>query len=494
MAKGFIMAEKQTMSLLSYAQKALTEYGTYTIEQRAVPDYRDGLKPVHRCILWSMYELGVKSTGRYVKSARVVGTVIGLYHPHGDSAVYQSMCGMVGVKKDNKDWEFKNCNVPLIEGYGNWGDNIDNAASMRYTECRLSEFAEFILLDDDYLAVTEMVPNFSEDKKMPLVLPAKLPILLLNGSVSIAVGVSAETPPFNLKGVVTLAKMAIAGKEITAQDCVKYLDIVPTYGGKCIENKNDLIQFYENGKGGIRFSPILEHDESKRTLVMKSFAPGITSQNSIITLVEQISNVEGVKQVSEETSRGGFSLVITMKNRGEEFFDTVKEVNAIILKKARNNYNIAVTNRKALDKKSAVESKITFRETTVMQILEQWAHWRIILEKRVIHHLIHIEENLLEKQELMALAIENLSVIMESLKQADSEAYLCKNLKIQPEQAKQIMQLQLFKLKSLQLPKVKEKIREHLRNINVLERDLKAPHKRVLTQLAGIGTLLEKAV
>jgi DNA gyrase/topoisomerase IV subunit A len=150
-------SEKTTVdTLLEITKRDLKTYGQDVVEQRAVPDYRDGLKPVHRFILWACYGLGLKYGTPFKKAARTVGETIGKFSPHGDQATYDAMVLMAGVRsEDGKSWTSKNSSVPLIEGYGNWGDNVDNAAAMRYTEARLSEFSTKYILDPIYLAVSD---------------------------------------------------------------------------------------------------------------------------------------------------------------------------------------------------------------------------------------------------------------------------------------------------------------------------------------------------
>jgi DNA gyrase/topoisomerase IV subunit A len=258
-------SEKTTVdTLLETTKRDLKIYGQDVVEQRAVPDYRDGLKPVHRFILWACYGLGLKYGTPFKKAARTVGETIGKFSPHGDQATYDAMVLMAGVRsEDGKSWTSKNSNVPLIEGYGNWGDNVDNAAAMRYTEARLSEFSTKYLLDPIYLAVSDYIPNFSGDDRVPLVLPARLPIMMLNGSTSIAFGVSAECPSFAPAGVVELVKRCLSGEEITPKLCTQVLEFAPTFGGKCVSDRKLILPFHKNGYGSLQFMPDMEYDEKQ---------------------------------------------------------------------------------------------------------------------------------------------------------------------------------------------------------------------------------------
>ena len=406
----------QTDTLLEITKRNLKAYGQEVVEQRAVPDYRDGLKPVHRFILWSCYNLGLKYGTPFKKAARTVGDVIGKYSPHGDQATYQAMVGLTGVKSDDgKEWVARNSCVPLVEGYGNWGDNLSGAAAMRYTEARLSEFSSTMLLDPIYLAVSDYVPNFSGDDRVPLVLPAKLPVLLLNGSVSIAFGVSAECPSFEPKGIVELVKRQLSGEEITAKLCTQYLEFAPVFGGQCISDKKAIYAFHKHGAGTLQFSPLIRYDEKKRTVTLVSSCPGLSSRTSWDTLAEKLSQTKEVKYVSDSSDRHGFKFEIVAE-RGVDFAEFSRIIEDAVVRKY--SYSIGVTKRE--------KNEVTFERTTTMKIVKDWCAWRVALEVKVIKHLITLEEAKLKRLQLMLLAVDNLKIIMDALRKEDSAAYIAK--------------------------------------------------------------------
>jgi topoisomerase-4 subunit A len=477
-----MMADNK-ISLLEFSEKALKEYGSYVIEQRAIPDFRDGLKPVHRCALWAMYKLGIDSKAKYRKAALAVGEAIGRYHPHGDSSVYSAMVGLAGVikqKKGNKVWETKNVNVPLIEGFGNWGDNIDNAAAYRYTECRLSEFADKLLLDQNYLAVTPLVPNYDDTTVQPLYLPAKLPVVLLNGSESIAVGIACSTPAFAPKGVVSLVIQELEGTPVTPNDCVENLKFSPTYGGTCTSSKKERLSFFKTGKATLKFMPSIEIDEGKKTVTLTSFAPGLTSSNSLATLTKNLVELKSVKTVYDESDDTGFRLSVLARS-GAEFAEMASAVQKILEKKCTESYNMGITVRAASNLEQ--EAELSFRNVTVPQLIKQWCKWRVNFEVKVVNYLIGVENKKLWKQSLLLKAINGLEVIMQALRKDDSEAYLIKHLKVTQEEASEIMSMQVRQLKSLEKTKVVAKIKEHEATIESLTKELKSPAKRVVKQL-----------
>lgn len=459
---------------LAITKRCLKAYGQEVIEQRAVPDFRDGLKPVHRYILWSCYKLGLTSGSAFKKAARTVGDVIGKYSPHGDQATYQAMVGMTGTKSDDgKTWVTQNTCVPLIEGYGNWGDNIDNAAAMRYTEARLSVFADKYMLDPVYLAVSDYVLNFSGDEQVPLVLPAKLPVLLLNGSVSIAFGVSAETPCFKPDGVLKAVQKCLSGEEITPKLLTTLLEFTSPYGGTCISEKKDIFQFHKTGSGSLYFSPEIEVDEKTRRVVLKSSCPGLTSPASWSTLSNNLAQMKEVKAVSDSSDRFGFKFEV-IAERSVPFQEFVDKVSDAVVR--RYSYSLGITNR--------TPNGVTFSRPTVASIISDWCTWRVELELKVIKHLIQLETTKLNRLKLMILAVDNLKVIVASLSKDDSAAYIAQHLKITLEEANTILDMKVRQLKALEKKRLIVQCKEVEQMLKTLSSDLKNPKRRILQDLA----------
>ena len=221
-------------------QKSYIDYAMSVIIARALPDVRDGLKPVQRRALHDMYELGIRYDRPYRKSARIVGDTMGKYHPHGDSSIYESLVVMTQ--------EFKK-GIPLVDGHGNFG-NIegDGAAAMRYTEARLAKITQEAFLGDLDKDVVDFIPNFDETEKEPSVLPVKIPNLLINGAEGIAVGMATSIPPHNVAEVIDAVKAYIHNPEITTSELMKYVKGPDFPTGGIIINKDDLHEIYETGK------------------------------------------------------------------------------------------------------------------------------------------------------------------------------------------------------------------------------------------------------
>lgn len=235
----------EQLSLRDYAEKAYLDYSMYVILDRALPHIGDGLKPVQRRIIYAMSELSLKATAKYKKSARTVGDVIGKFHPHGDSAAYEAMVLMA------QDFSYR---YPLIDGQGNWGspDDPKSFAAMRYTESRLTPYAE-VLLSELGQGTVDWQPNFDGTLEEPTVLPAQVPNLLLNGTTGIAVGMATDIPPHNLNEVVSATIHLLESPKATVADLCKHIQgpDFPTEA-EIITPEEELRALYETGQGALR--------------------------------------------------------------------------------------------------------------------------------------------------------------------------------------------------------------------------------------------------
>ncbi len=232
-------------SVAELSEKAYLDYAMYVILDRALPHIGDGMKPVQRRIIYAMSELGLKASSKYKKSARTVGDVLGKFHPHGDSACYEAMVLMA------QDFSFR---YPLVDGQGNWGsmDDPKSFAAMRYTEAKLSKFSQ-LLLQEIGQGTVDWTPNFDGSIDEPLVLPARVPHVLLNGTSGIAVGMATDIPPHNLVEVVNACVAILTTPKITLEELIEILP-APDYpsGAQIITSKPDLLKLYETGHGAIR--------------------------------------------------------------------------------------------------------------------------------------------------------------------------------------------------------------------------------------------------
>ncbi len=294
-------------------QKSFIDYAMSVIIARALPDIRDGLKPVQRRTLYDMYELGIRYDRPYRKSARIVGDTMGKYHPHGDSSIYDALVVMTQ--------EFKR-GLPLVDGHGNFG-NIegDGAAAMRYTEARLARVTQEAFLGDLDKDVVDFVPNFDETEKEPSVLPVKIPNFLVNGSEGIAVGMATSTPPHNLGEVIDAMKAYMQNESITVGELMRYLKGPDFPTGGIITNKDDLLNIYETGTGKVKVRGKVEYEKQKNgkiNVVITEIPYPMIGMNiskflsDVAGLVEAKKTMD-VTDISNQSSKEGIRIVIELR-------------------------------------------------------------------------------------------------------------------------------------------------------------------------------------
>ncbi|MEK7744746.1 MAG: DNA gyrase subunit A, partial [Elusimicrobiota bacterium] len=288
------------------------DYAMSVIVGRALPDVRDGLKPVHRRILFTMDEMGLKHNKAYKKSARVVGDVLGKYHPHGDMAVYDAMVRMV------QDFSLRH---PLIDGQGNFGSvDGDPAAAYRYTEVRLAHIADEMLGDID-METVDFAPNFDGSMVEPLVLPAKLPNLLVNGSTGIAVGMATNIPPHNLSEVCDAVQAVIKDSQISAAELMKIMKgpDFPTAG--IVRGKGGIKEYFETGRGSVRIQAKTDIEDIKgnRQAIIVTELPYQVNKAQLLENIADLvrdKKIQDISDIRDESDRDGMRVVIEVKRDG----------------------------------------------------------------------------------------------------------------------------------------------------------------------------------
>ncbi|XP_061357312.1 DNA gyrase subunit A, chloroplastic/mitochondrial [Gastrolobium bilobum] len=298
------------------ATEAYMAYAMSVLLGRALPDVRDGLKPVHRRILFAMHELSLSSKKPFKKCARVVGEVLGKFHPHGDSAVYDSLVRMA------QDFSLR---CPLIQGHGNFGSiDADPPAAMRYTECRLEELTEAMLLADLEQDTVDFVPNFDNSQKEPSLLPARLPTLLLNGSSGIAVGMATNIPPHNLGEVVEVLCVLIHNPEATLQELLEYMPGPDFPTGGLIMGNLGILEAYRTGRGRVivrgKTDIELLDSKTKRTAIIIKEVPYQTNKAALVEKIAELvenKSLDGISDIRDESDRSGMRVVIELK-RGSD--------------------------------------------------------------------------------------------------------------------------------------------------------------------------------
>ncbi len=294
-------------------QKSFIDYAMSVIIARALPDVRDGLKPVQRRVLYDMHELGIRYDRPYRKSARIVGDTMGKYHPHGDSSIYDSLVVM--------SQDFKK-GMPLIDGHGNFG-NIegDGAAAMRYTEARLQKVTQEAFLGDLDKDVVDFVSNFDETEKEPSVLPVKIPNFLVNGSEGIAVGMTTSTPPHNLGEVIDAMKAYMQNEDITTRELMRWIKGPDFPTGGIVTNKDELLNIYETGTGKIKLRGKVEYEKGKggKTNVVITEIPytmigaNIAKFLSDVAALAETKKTQDIVDISNQSSKEGIRIVIELR-------------------------------------------------------------------------------------------------------------------------------------------------------------------------------------
>ena len=328
-------------------QKSYIDYSMSVITARAVPDVRDGLKPVQRRVLYAMEQLGLNYDKPHRKSARIVGDTMGKYHPHGDSSIYDTL---VVLEQDFKK------GMALVDGHGNFGSiEGDGAAAMRYTEAKLKKFTQDVYLADLDKNVVDFMPNFDETEKEPVVLPVRVPNLLVNGSEGIAVGMTTNIPTHNLGEVIDAVKACMDNPDISTQELMQYI-IGPDFPtGGLVVNKSELPDIYESGTGRIKLRGKVEFEQAakkgdKDRLVITEIpytmiGAGIAKFISDVVELIETKKTQDITDISNESSKEGIRIVLELKKN----VDVDKLIN-MLYKKTKLEDTFGVN----IDRKSVV--------------------------------------------------------------------------------------------------------------------------------------------
>jgi len=439
--------------------KSYLEYSMSVIVGRALPDVRDGLKPVHRRILYAMQKMGITSSSAYKKSARIVGDVIGKYHPHGDSAVYEALVRMA------QDFSMR---IPLVDGQGNFGSiDGDNAAAMRYTEARLTKIAEELLRDIDKDTV-DFIPNYDGSEKEPVVLPARFPNLLVNGSSGIAVGMATNIPPHNLTELIDALIYMIDNKEYKLEDILNFVKGPDFPTGGIIYGRSGIIEAYKTGRGSIkiRAKHHIEHRGNREIIVIDE----LPFQVNKAKLIEKISDlvkdkvIEGISEVRDESDREGIRVVIELKK------DAMSEIILNNLyKHTQMQVSFGINMLAILDKEpklfnliEILQTFIKFRKTVVIR--------RTIYELEEAKRRAHILEGL-------RIALANIDEVVELIKKSettkDAKEKLIKRFDLSEIQSQAILDMKLSRLTSLEIEKLEKEYKELMEKIAFLNSILK---------------------
>jgi DNA gyrase subunit A len=433
-------------------KKSYMDYSMSVIVSRALPDVRDGLKPVHRRILYGMMELGVGYNRAFRKSARIVGDVMGKYHPHGDSAVYDSMVRMT------QDFSLR---YPLVDGQGNFGSiDGDGAAAMRYTEARMKRIASEMMRDLDKDTV-RFTPNFDDSLKEPSVLAAVIPNLLLNGASGIAVGMATNIPPHNMNEVIDAIVAQIDNPEITISELMGFVKGPDFPTGAIIYGAAGIREAYETGRGKITVrarANIEEHKNSRFSLVISEIPYQVNKSSLIEKIVGLVRNkkVEGISDIRDESDKDGIRLVIELKR------DVVPEVVLNQLYKhtqMQETFGVIMLALvdglpKILNLHSMIQEFVKFRHEVVVKRTEY--------ELKEAENRAHILEGL-------KIALDNLDAVIKTIRASknppEAKTALMKNFGLSEIQAQAILDMRLQKLTGLERQKIVDEYTEVLKLI-----------------------------
>ncbi len=455
-------------------KKSYIDYAMSVIVARALPDVRDGLKPVQRRTLYDMHELGIRYDKPYRKCARIVGDTMGKYHPHGDSSIYESLVVMAQ--------EFKKGMI-LVDGHGNFGSiEGDGAAAMRYTEARLAKLTQEVFLADLDKGVVDFAPNFDETEKEPEVLPVRIPNLLVNGAEGIAVGMATSIPTHNLGEVIDAVKAYMKNSEITTKQLMKHIKGPDFPTGGIVVNKDDLLNIYETGAGKIKIRGKVEVEElkgGKKRLVISEIPYTMISAgigkflNDVASLVES-KKTNDITDISNQSSKEGIRIVLELRKDAD-----VENLKNMLYKKTRleDTFGVnmlAVANGKpeTMGLKSVIEHHVDFQFDIATR------KYKTLLAKELDKK--EIQEGLIKACDVIDLIIEILrgsksikeakacltDGVTENIKfKSNISKKMASMLRFTERQATAILEMRLYKLIGLEIEALQAEHEQTLKNI-----------------------------
>lgn len=474
-------------------QKSYIDYAMSVIIARALPDVRDGLKPVQRRTLYDMYELGIRYDRPYRKCARIVGDTMGKYHPHGDSSIYEALVVMAQ--------EFKKGQA-LVDGHGNFGSiEGDGAAAMRYTEARLQKITQTAFLADLDKDVVDFGPNFDETEREPVVLPVRIPNLLVNGADGIAVGMVTSIPPHNLSEVIDAVKALIKNNKLTTADLMKYIKGPDFPTGGIVVNESELRTVYETGQGKIRLRGKVEAEKGKGgrdRLVITEIPYTMVGANigkflnDVAALIETKKTTD-IVDISNQSSKGGIRIVLELRKGAD-----TEHLKNLLYKKTRLEDTFGVNMLAVVDGRPETLG--------LRQILEHHIDFQFELTTRKYQNLLEKEEKKREIQEGLIRACDIIDLIIEILRgsksrdqvkkclvegvtegirfKTEKSRKLASKLRFTQPQADAILDMRLYKLIGLEIEVLMKEHEATLKNI--------AQYTDILNNYASMAAVIIK--
>ena len=437
----------KNIEIESEMQDSYLSYAMSVIIGRALPDVRDGLKPVHRRILYAMHDMGMRHNSPFKKCARIVGEVLGKYHPHGDTAVYESLVRMA------QDFSLR---YPLVSGHGNFGSvDGDNAAAMRYTEARLAEIAEELLMDIDKETIS-FVDNFDASLKEPSVLPSKIPNLLINGSSGIAVGMATNIPPHNLGEVIDGIIYNIDHPDATVKDLMKRIKGPDFPTGGIIMGHAGIREAFETGKGKIKVRGRVHIEQSpkgKTQIIIRELPYEVKKANLVIAIADlvKVKKLDGISDLRDESDKSGMRVVLDLRR------DAIP--NIIINSLYKHTQLESTFGIIMLSLVDGIPKTLGLKD-----IMQEYVKHRFIIVVNRSKYELKVAEDRLHIVEGLLIALDNLDEVIKTIRSSKdvptAKERLMKQFKLSDIQAQAILDMRLQRLTGLERDKVKKEYKE----------------------------------
>ncbi|CAI8222767.1 MAG: DNA gyrase subunit A [Flavobacteriaceae bacterium] len=458
-------------------KSAYIDYSMSVIVSRALPDVRDGLKPVHRRVLYGMHELGVRSNSAYKKSARIVGEVLGKYHPHGDTSVYDTMVRMA------QEWSLR---YMLVDGQGNFGSvDGDSPAAMRYTEARMRKIAEEMLADIDKDTVDHQL-NFDDTLKEPTVLPARVPNLLVNGAAGIAVGMATNMPPHNLTEVVQGTIAYVRNRDISIEGLMQYIKAPDFPTGGTIYGYDGVKEAFETGRGRVvmRGKAVIEEVQGKESIVVTEIPYQVNKADMIKKTWDLVNDkkIEGISAIRDESDRNGMRVVYVLKRDAipNIVLNMLYKYTALQSSFSVNNIALVKGRPQLLNLKDMIHHFVEHRHEVVIR--------RSQFELNKAEERAHIVEGLIIASDNID---EVIAIIRGSANVDEARVKLMETFKLSEAQAKAIVEMRLRQLTGLEQDKLRAEYEELMATIADLKDILAREERRmdiIVEELEEIGS------
>lgn len=463
--------------IIDELKESYLSYAMSVIVSRAIPDVRDGMKPVQRRILWAMWDTGLRHGAKFKKSANVVGEVLGKYHPHGDMAVYDALARMA---------QSFSLRYPLVEGQGNWGSiDGDAPAAMRYTEARLERIADG-LLEDIEKDTVEWGPNYDSSREEPLFLPAKLPNLILNGAVGIAVGMATSIPPHHLGEVADAIAYLAEHEDASVEDLMRFVPGPDFPTGGIIYDKKAITEVYRTGRGSIVMRAVAQIEERKANAhqIVVTEIPYQVNKADLVTSIAELvqeKRVEGIRDLRDESDRDGLRIVIELKSDAAPQKILNQLYKYTELQKSFHANMLALVD--------GIQPQVLSLKDILAAYLE---HRKLVVKRRTQFDLTRAEEraHILEG---LVKALDHIDKIIETIKKSkdreEAQANLKTKFKFSDAQANAILEMKLAALAALERKKLEDELAEKRKLIEELTSLLKQPKKMLALIIRELGAL-----